>query len=78
MSRSKQATVLAAGCALLAAVGSGRLTGLRRSVGAAVRRRRNKLPKGVQEYPAPVVDHRHLPDSGDAAKPVPGTSGLAQ
>lgn len=33
MNRTRQATVLAARCALLAAVGSGRLTGLRRSVG---------------------------------------------
>ncbi|MFP5218145.1 MAG: hypothetical protein ACLGIG_00195 [Actinomycetes bacterium] len=55
--------------ALAAAVAIGVLASrpIRARVSALVRRRRDRLPRGVETYPAPVVDRR----AGAAAEQLP-------
>jgi hypothetical protein len=61
MSRSRSLLAVAAAVGLLAS------TRVRSRVSGALARRRNRLPKGVQEYPAAVVDRRGA--AGDAPAP---------
>lgn len=64
---------------LLSRGGRARITSLSTSMTQALQRRRTRLPKGVEEFPAPLVDRRHTNGvTGQAAAGETATEVVAE